>query len=124
MGRNGQLHLSYLPGVKESSDKGQSRPFILIPRHVLQWLRDGFVVKVIVACVVETFSDGEYFLWLDKTHEFRGKGCAKQTIGVNPIELDMDLKSIKDLKYKGGVRQPETIGLSNFIRIEQLTRRP
>ncbi|CAF1185335.1 unnamed protein product [Rotaria sordida] len=104
MGKKGKLHLSYLPGVKNSSDKGQSRPFIFIPRHVLQWLRDGFVVKMIVACVVETLSDGEYFLWLDKTHEFRGKGCAEQTIG--------------------GVRQPETIGLSNFIRIEQLTRRP
>ncbi|CAF3753638.1 unnamed protein product [Rotaria sordida] len=83
MGRTSNSCLAYLSGIKGPNERGkQIRP--IIPFIVLQWLQEIDSLDLVVACVRET----------------QENGYTKETPGVNPLELPLTLKAIKNGNFK------------------------
>ncbi|CAF0936503.1 unnamed protein product [Rotaria sordida] len=101
MGRTSNSCLAYLSGIKGPNERGkQIRPIVIIPFIVLQWLQEIDSLDLVVACVRETQENGTHVWWIDKHSEFRTKGYTKETPGVNPLELSLTLKAIKNGNFK------------------------
>jgi len=63
-------------------------------------LKENGSLDLVIACVRETLENGVRVWWIDKHNEFRTKGCGKKTLGINPLELPLTLKAIKNGNFK------------------------
>ncbi|CAF0973447.1 unnamed protein product [Adineta steineri] len=86
-----------LPGAKGPNQKNQHiRPIISIPSFATKLIKSGVPVVLLVASVTEEKIGNECVWRLHPLSEFHQPGCDAKSIGVNPIEMVLNQKSIQN----------------------------
>ncbi|CAF0988272.1 unnamed protein product [Adineta steineri] len=101
-----------LSGVKGPEQKNQHiRPIISIPFFIRELIKSGASVVLWIAGVTEEKIGNERVWRLHLHSEFRQPGCSAESIGVNPIDMVLNQKSVQHGQFTIEVILTKKLGL-------------